>query len=128
MEDRAPAIELAVLAAVLACAAFFRLWRLETVPPGLYVDEVLVTERALGWRLTQDGALFAGTRLSTDAGEDVGNEDIANLYFATASVVLRVFGADLFGARMVSVLPSLLAVPLLWALARVVTGPRAALV
>ena len=120
---RARTLALAALVAVTALAAVFRLYRLDRVPPGLYVDEVLCAQRALAWRLAPHKAWFEGTPL---VGQ--GWVEIANLYLAGVSTVMWLFGDGFLAARMVSVLPSLLCVPLLYALARAVAGRREALV
>jgi 4-amino-4-deoxy-L-arabinose transferase-like glycosyltransferase len=50
--------QLLVLLAILALAAFFRLWRLETIPPGLYADEAMNGNNALEALRTHDFKVF----------------------------------------------------------------------
>src|SRR5713226_775743 len=114
---------LAALLAVTALALVFRLYRLDTVPPGLYVDEVLSAQRALAWRLAPHKAWLGSTPLTGP-----GWVEIANLYLAGVSAVMWLFGDGFLAARMVSVLPSVFCVPLLYALACAVAGRREALV
>ena len=113
----------AALLAVVALAALFRLYKLDAVPPGLYLDEVLSAQHALGWRVSAHKAWFAATPLLV-----AGWVETSNGYLAAASGVMWLFGDGFLGARMLSVLPSLCCVPLLYALARAVAGRREALV
>jgi 4-amino-4-deoxy-L-arabinose transferase-like glycosyltransferase len=111
------------LLAVTALAAVFRLYMIDTVPPGLYIDEVLTARHALAWRLAEHKAWFEATPLT-----GAGWSQIANLYLAGVSAVMWLFGDGFLATRLVSVLPSLVCVPLLYALARAVAGQREALV
>lgn len=113
---------LALLALIVAIAAFFRLWHLASVPPGLYVDEVLNARNAFAWRLGH-GAWYGSRPLSTS-----GWVETSNLYLAYASGVLRLFGDGFLGVRMISVLPSLAMVPLTYLLGAVLGGRRVGLV
>jgi len=113
----------AALLAVVALAALFRLYKLGAVPPGLYLDEALSAQHALAWRVSADKAWFAATPLLV-----AGWVETSNGYLAAASGVMWLFGDGFLGARMLSVLPSLCCVPLLYALARAVAGRREALV
>jgi 4-amino-4-deoxy-L-arabinose transferase-like glycosyltransferase len=113
------ALAVGVALAVAAVAVAFRLVRLESVPPGLYVDELLTAGNAIAWRLAADPD-WLGSRPLVAAGW----VETSNLYLAFASTVLRLFGDGLPGIRMVSVLPSLAAVPLLYLLGREVAGRR----
>jgi len=112
----------ATLLAVTALAAVFRLHMLDTVPPGLYLDETLNAQHAIAWRLSAHKAWFEGTPPIPGVWADV-----PNLYLAGVSGVLRLFGDGFLATRMTSVVPSLACVPLLYALARSVTGRRQAL-
>src|SRR5436309_7413869 len=113
----------AALLAVVGLAAVFRLSMLDTVPPGLYLDEVLSAQHALAWRLAAHKAWFEGTPLLA-----AGWVETSNLYLAAASTIMWLFGDGFLGARMLSVVPSLCCVPLLYALARALAGRREALV
>ena len=112
----------AAAAAIAATALAFRLLRLESVPPGLYVDEVLTARNALAWRLAPE-VDWLGSRPLLQAGW----VETANLYLAFASAVMRLFGDGLVGVRMISVLPSLAAVALLCGLGAEVGGRRVGL-
>lgn len=100
---------IAAALAVAALAIAFRCWRLFTVPPGLYVDEVLTARHALAWRLDPHAGLLGSRPLLMP-----GWVETSNLYLAFASAVMWLGGDGFFGIRLVSVLPSLAAVPLLY--------------
>jgi 4-amino-4-deoxy-L-arabinose transferase-like glycosyltransferase len=112
---------LVLLVLIVGIAAFFRLWHLESVPPGLYVDEVLTTRNAFAWRLAH--GLWYGSRPLAAPGW----VETSNLYLAFASSVLHLFGDGLLGIRMISVLPSLGMVPLTYLLGAVLGGRRVGL-
>ncbi|HEV8241212.1 MAG TPA: glycosyltransferase family 39 protein [Thermoanaerobaculia bacterium] len=113
---------LAAALAVAALAIAFRCWRLFTVPPGLYVDEVLTARNALSWRLDLHASLFGSRPLLTP-----GWVETWNLYLAFASALMWLGGDGLLGIRLVSVLPSLAAVPLLYWLGAQLAGRRTGL-
>ncbi len=112
---------LVLLGLIVALAAFFRLWHLTSVPPGLYVDEVLTARNAFAWRF--DHGAWYGSRPLVAAGW----VETSNLYLAYASTVLRAFGDGWLGVRMISVLPSLAMVPLTYLLGALFGGRRAGL-
>src|SRR5881296_732048 len=72
----------AALLAVVGLAAVFRLSMLDTVPPGLYLDEVLSAQHALAWRLAAHKAWFEGTPLLA-----AGWVETSNLYLAAAGLL-----------------------------------------
>lgn len=109
-------------AAVAALALLFRLLRLTTVPAGLFVDEVLTARNALAWRLGAEPDWLGARPLLV-----AGWVETSHLYLAFASTVMRIFGDDLAGVRMISTLPALACVPLLYWLGREVAERRAAL-
>jgi 4-amino-4-deoxy-L-arabinose transferase-like glycosyltransferase len=113
--------EAAALAGIVALAAAFRVYRLDTIPPGLYLDEALSAQHAIAWRLAEHKAWFAGTALLPGAWVE-----ISNLYLAGASVLLRLFGDGFFATRMLSVVPSVACVALVYALGRGLAGRREA--
>src|SRR5213592_3965938 len=88
----------ATLLAVTALAAVFRLHMLDTVPPGLYLDETLNAQHAIAWRLSAHKAWFEGTPPIPGVWADV-----PNLYLAGVSGVLRLFGDGFLATRMTSV-------------------------
>jgi 4-amino-4-deoxy-L-arabinose transferase-like glycosyltransferase len=119
-ERRIVGVAAALVVAALAVA--FRCWRLFTVPPGLFVDEVLTARNALAWRLDAHASLFGSRPLLMP-----GWVETSNLYLAFVSAVMWLGGDGLLGIRLVSVLPSLAAVPLLYWLGAQLAGRRAGL-
>jgi len=115
------ALPLAGLAVALVAVAF-RCWRLTTVPPGLFIDEVLTARNALAWRL--DPAFRFDSWLGSRPLLMPGWVETSNLYLAFASAAMALGGDGLVGVRLVSVLPSLAAVPLVYLLAREVGDRR----
>ncbi len=93
------------------------------MPPGLYVDEVLTARNALAWRLDPQASLFGSRPLLMP-----GWVETSNLYLAFASTILALGGDGLLGIRLVSVLPSLAAVPLLYWLGAQLAGRRTGIV
>ena len=108
--------------AVAAVTLLFRLLRLTTVPAGLFVDEVLTARNALAWRLGAEPDWLGARPLLVQ-----GWVETSHLYLAFASMVMRAFGDDLVGVRMISALPGLACVPLIYWLGREVAERRAAL-
>src|SRR2546426_6998611 len=92
----------AVLLGIIAVAAVFRLYMLDTVPPGLYLDETLSAQHALAWRLDEHKSWFAATPFVPGVWVE-----ISNLYLAGVSAVLWLFGDDFLATRMLSVVPSI---------------------
>ncbi|HET9768921.1 MAG TPA: glycosyltransferase family 39 protein [Thermoanaerobaculia bacterium] len=109
----------AVAIGVAALALAFRCWRLASAPPGLYIDEVLTARNAIAWRLDPHASLFGSRPLLMP-----GWVETSNLYLAFASTILALGGDGLLGIRLVSVLPSLAAVPLLYWLGAQLAGRR----
>jgi 4-amino-4-deoxy-L-arabinose transferase-like glycosyltransferase len=108
--------------AVTFLAVAFRCWRLFTVPPGLYIDEVLTARNALAWRLDPHAGLFGSRPLLTP-----GWVETQNLYLALASALMGLGGDGPLGIRLVSVVPSLAAVPLIYWLAAQLSDRRTGL-
>jgi sugar lactone lactonase YvrE/4-amino-4-deoxy-L-arabinose transferase-like glycosyltransferase len=109
-------IEAALVGIILAVGLGLRLYNLEYVP-GVEQDEMF---RSLDARAIKDGngALLFGH----------GWYWIPNFYFYTLSFSLRIFGDNLFGARMLSVLSGLLAVWFVYKIGRLLWGQRAGLI
>jgi len=116
----ATTVWIAAAIAVTLLAVAFRCWRLATVPPGLYIDEVLTARNALAWRLDPHATWFGSRPLLMP-----GWVETSNLYLAFASTILALGVDGLLGVRLVSVLPSLAAVPLLYWLGAQLAGRRA---
>ncbi|HKP53411.1 MAG TPA: glycosyltransferase family 39 protein [Chloroflexia bacterium] len=108
--------EAPLVAGMMLLAAFLRLDNLEYFP-GIFGDE---GERGMVARAINEGQplpLFG-----------VGWWYVPNLYFYTLAGVLRVFGDNMFGDRMLSVISGLLAVWFVYKIGRLLWGPRAGLI
>ncbi len=88
-----PAERVALLAVVIAFAAFFRLYQLGTVPPGFFIDEA---QDALDARSIQLGEQFP---VVAEVGEVKGRSREAMLYYLMAGV-FAVQGPSVHSARL----------------------------
>lgn len=100
---------------VTLLAAFFRLYQLDTIPNGLWIDEVLTADNAAALSRSHSFAPFDTTLLSPIEPE---GDRQCNLYLYFAWLVQWIFGFGRTGIKMISVLPGILAVPALFFLAR----------
>ncbi len=113
---------LLALAAVLAVAAFFRLYRLDAIPPGLFFDEA------------QDGvdaaAIARGERwpLMVEISPDVKGRTREPLYFYLAAGAFAVAGPSVTALRLTSALIGIATVAALLLAAARLVGPRPAVV
>lgn len=87
--------ELVILVLILILAAFFRLWRLDSIPPGLYPDEAVNANQGL----SEPGKIFYP--------ENNGREGLFNNLLA---ISLKTFGVSIFSARLVSAIAGILTV------------------
>jgi 4-amino-4-deoxy-L-arabinose transferase-like glycosyltransferase len=110
------------LVAIVLIALGFRLWRIESVPPGLYIDEVHAARSVLQWR-SDPHASWLGSRPLVRKGW----VETTNLYLAAASAMMTLGGDSILGIRLVSVIPSLFCVALLYWLGCEVGGRRTGL-
>jgi len=83
------------LLVILALAGFFRLWQLNSIPPGLYPDEAINGNEAL----TSPGKIFYH--------ENNGRE---GLYINLISLSFSIFGTSIFSFRLVSAIIGILTV------------------
>jgi 4-amino-4-deoxy-L-arabinose transferase-like glycosyltransferase len=106
------------LALVLALGFFFRLWKLGTIPAGVWFDEASFGNAALD-KVVQTGEapLFFGTPHNNPG-----------LYFWVLAAFFRFFGPHLLVLRSLSAFFGCLALIPFWVLAREWFGPRLALV
>ncbi|HEX7832755.1 MAG TPA: glycosyltransferase family 39 protein, partial [Thermoanaerobaculia bacterium] len=99
----------ALLAGAIALIALgFRLWQIESVPPGLYIDEVHAARSVLQWRSDPNASWLGAIPLVRK-----GWVETSNLYLAAASAMMALGGDSILGIRLVSVIPSLVCVALL---------------
>jgi DNA-binding beta-propeller fold protein YncE/4-amino-4-deoxy-L-arabinose transferase-like glycosyltransferase len=114
---QAPArLELALLIIVLIAAAALRLYNLE-YHPGIFGDE---GERGLISRAINEGGhhLIFG----------VGWWEVPNLYFYLVAPLLRIFGDNMTGDRMLSAISGILAVLFVYRVGRLLWGARVGLI
>ncbi len=90
---------LLALAAVLALAAFLRLWRLQELPPGLYADEAMDGNNAL--------EVLETHRFQVFYPEDNGRE---GLYVNVAALSIACFGNQAWALRLPATLFGVLTV------------------
>jgi 4-amino-4-deoxy-L-arabinose transferase-like glycosyltransferase len=109
-------LELGLLLAIVIVALRLRLPDLAAIPPNLHGDEVSIGLDARRVMAAEMPAVFA-----------VGWYDVPALSFTLHAATMRVFGDDLFGLRMASLLEGVLSIVLLYLLARRLWGPRPAL-
>ncbi len=109
-------VEAALVILMMAVATFMRVWNLDS-HPGIFGDE---GERGMDAR-----AIFQGGH---DNIFGSGWWDVPNMYFYTLSLTFRIFGDNLIGDRMLSVISGLIAVWFVYKTARLLWGPRAGLI
>jgi hypothetical protein len=103
-----------LLLAVAAVAATFRLVRIGDIPFGLWVDELAVAANAADL-LGRPFQPFGSTPLFADGQDWVHTH---NLYLYACGLVLRLTGYGFAGVKLISLLPGIVAPPLLFLLAR----------
>ena len=110
--------ERAVLVAVLVMSATAGVWlrtiHLETWPPGPWIDEAYALRAA---RLLPEEAPLLGTSALTPPGEGFVNAWTPNLYLVFTNAVDRVAGGGIASFRALSVVPALVLLAGLFALA-----------
>lgn len=103
------------IVALLLLAFALRTVSLTSVPPGLHNDEVVEI------KITES---VADGRVAIFFPEDTGHEA---LYYYFAAPFVRVFGSAVFAMRLPAVFMSMISMCVIWALARRLLGPIAAL-
>jgi 4-amino-4-deoxy-L-arabinose transferase-like glycosyltransferase len=114
--NRAAILEAGLLMAILGVAVWLRFPNLATVPPNLHGDEVSIgldARRVLNGEMP---AVFA-----------VGWYEVPALSFTLHAATMGLFGDNLFGLRLASVIEGLLSIVLLFLLTRRLWGSRPAL-
>lgn len=99
--------EIALVVAVLLLAAFFRLWRLLTFPPGLWYDEGVNAADAVSLIDHDHIRLWFNTVFGR-----------STLYLYLLAVSFKLFGYSLFAIRIVPAVAGLTAVAIFYPLAR----------
>ncbi len=114
--SRLSAAEALAVLVMLGVAAFFRLYRIETMPPGIFIDEANTALDAL--------RILEGR---PDSPFGTGWFETPNGFTYLQSLIIRLLGTTFVALKVQSVVPGLLTVPALWLLARELFGPWPAL-
>ncbi|HTP00988.1 MAG TPA: PA14 domain-containing protein [Anaerolineales bacterium] len=109
-------LELAVFTAIFILAVFLRTYRLDSMPPGIYVDETNGALDALYINEGRDASPFA-----------TGWYETPNGYLYYMAGMFRLFGANWYSLKFVSLIPAILTIPAIYLLARLLFGPLAGL-
>jgi 4-amino-4-deoxy-L-arabinose transferase-like glycosyltransferase len=104
------------LTVILLLGCFFRLWQLDSIPPGLYHDEAMNGNNALEALETKDFKWFYQ--------ENNGRE---GLYVNLAAIPLSIFGNESWALRLLSAIFGMLTILGLFLLARELFNTRIAL-
>ena len=107
-------LEFAAFVLIFALAIFLRTYRLNSIPPGIYVDET-------------NGALDALHILEgrPDSPFGTGWYGVPNAYLYFMAGIFKLLGANWIGLKVVSLLPAILTIPAVYLLARLMFGPLA---
>lgn len=97
-------------------ATFFRVWQLDSAPPGLYPDEAMNANNAL--ESLQDG------QYKLFYPENNGRE---GLYFWFVALVFKIFGTSIWSLRFASAVLGILTIPALYLLTKELFHPRSSL-
>jgi hypothetical protein len=116
--------DLTLLSAVAAIGLFFRAYRIDDNPFGYWVDESRTAHNALVLAEERPFAPFGQTPL---IGDRPGWVKTHNLYLYFCWSVQWLFGFGRLGVKMISVVPAVLAAPLLYLFARSFLSRPAAL-
>ena len=115
-------IEWLLVLIIIAVSIAVRFWDLENIPAGPYIDEA---DRAIDARhlnrgepVAQAPFIFFGT----------GWWGVPSFYFWLVAQSMKLFGDDLYGARVVHALAGVLAVWFTYRLGRAIWSPRAGIV
>lgn len=109
-------LELLAVLAIVALAAFMRLWQIETIPYGVWYDEGETGLEAL--------RILRGIPYTP-----MGTYSTANpsLFFYVIALAYKFFGVTLFSVRFVQAMVGILAVPAFYVMLRQMLGWRAAI-
>lgn len=116
-------VEAAALAAIVLLGAFFRIHRLDVLPPGLWIDEVYVSTRA-AQLLHEKPFLPFGASPLTWLEQWV---QTSNLYLYSVGLIFLGLGFGFWQIKLISILPGVAGVPALYLFARQLAGKRTAL-
>ena len=111
-----PWFELVAVLLILGAAVWFRAYRIQEMPPGVFIDE---TNSALDALRILDGR--------PDSPFGTGWFETPNGFVYLQTVFFRLFGTTFTAVKLQSLLPGILTVLALWLLARELFGPTPAL-
>lgn len=115
--SRSRLLEAAAFLLILLLAVLLRTYRIESIPPGLYVDETNAAVDALyildGRSVSPFGVSWTGT---------------PNSYFYYMAGVFKLFGTDWTSLKLISIIPSIATVAAIYFWGRLVLGPSAGLI
>lgn len=103
--------ELLLVGLILALAVFVRIYRLDQIPPAIFVDETAGAINAI--------EILQGR---PDSPFGTGWYETPNLFIYYMGGIFRLFGANYTSLKLVSLIPSILAVPAVYLLARALFG------
>jgi hypothetical protein len=110
-------LEAGAFALILALAIFLRTYRIDSLPPGVYVDEANGALDALHILEGRSDSPFATGWYGTPTGYT---------YYMVA--IFKLIGANWTGLKVASLLPAILTVPAVYLLGRLVFGPSTGLI
>jgi hypothetical protein len=116
-EEMPRSLERFLFVAILLIGLFLRVYRIGSIPPGLFVDE---TNGALDAVKIVEGANVSFFH--------TGWYGTPNGYFYFLAGLIRLFGTTILSLKLASLLPALLTLPALYALGRLLFGPTAGLI
>jgi len=109
-------LEVAAFVFSFALAIFLRTYRLDRIPPGIYVDETNGALDALYILEGRDVSPFGTSWYETPSG-----------YIYYMAAIFKIFGANWISLKIVSLIPAILTVPAVYLLGRLMFGPLAGL-
>ena len=112
-----------LLTIIALSAAFLRIYRIHTLPPGLWVDELYTASNAL--ELSAGSAWKNPFHMTPLVGE--GWVETSNLYLYFVRLIWLFFGLNYLGMKMVSILPGIAAVLFLYRFGKSFWGVNVAL-
>jgi 4-amino-4-deoxy-L-arabinose transferase-like glycosyltransferase len=101
---------------ILFLALFLRVYQIDRIPSGIFVDETNASLDALH--------ILEGNHASPFA---TGWYETPNLYFYYMAVIIKILGANFVSLKIISLLPAILSVIAVFFLGRLLFGPTAGL-
>ena len=119
----APSSAKICLIAIIAVSAFLRIYKITVMPPGLWVDEIYTASNAM--ELNLNGVWKNPFSMTPLVGP--GWVQTSNLYLYLVRFLLSITGVNYIGVKMLSILPGVAAVILLYYFVKQQWGIKAAL-